>query len=103
MEPGTWIAIFLPLFLLLIMTLPAGLRRRTPAAVRRKGRRPSMTNELLKTYMGSRCVISTGAFGSSVTGVISAVEENWIEVTTRKGTHLLNADYVTNIVQLPKK
>lgn len=62
-----------------------------------------MTNELLKKYIGARCAVSTGSFGSSVTGVITALEDNWIEVTTGKGPRLLNADYVTNITQIAPK
>lgn len=62
-----------------------------------------MTNELLKKYIGVRCVVSTGSFGSSVTGEITALEDNWIEVTTNKGPQLLNIDYITNITQVKQK
>lgn len=62
-----------------------------------------MTNELLKKYVGSRCVVSTGSFGTSVTGVISTVEDNWMEVTTNKGPRLINVDYITNISITDKK
>lgn len=101
MDTAVWIAVFLPLFLMLF-TWYADDRHRRILAVRRRGR-DTMTNELLKKYLGSRCVVSTGTFGSTVTGVISAVEENWIEVTTKKGPRLMNADYVTNIEQTGEK
>ena len=33
-----------------------------------------MTNELLKKYLGHNCIVSTGTFGSTASGVISAIE-----------------------------
>ena len=62
-----------------------------------------MANELIKKYIGKKCIISTGSFGDSVTGEITDVAENWIEVNTKKGSRLLNADYVTNIAEIPSK
>ncbi|MEM1483376.1 hypothetical protein V6615_00700 [Oscillospiraceae bacterium PP1C4] len=62
-----------------------------------------MTNELIRSYIGKRCQVSTGNFGSSVTGNISRVEDNWIEVQTKRGGQLLNIDFVTNIIVIPEK
>lgn len=62
-----------------------------------------MTNELLKAYVGKTCTISTGSFGTSVKGVINAVEDNWVEVTTPKGAQLINADFITNIAPVKEK
>ena len=83
MEPGTWIAIYLPIFILLFVILPA--QQQHILMGKRKRRRAVMTNELLKKYMGKTCTVSTGSFGTTVTGEISAVEDNWVEVTTSKG------------------
>lgn len=57
-----------------------------------------MTNELIKKYIGHICMISTGAFGQSVSGEIISIVDNWIEIKTKKGNQLLNADYITNII-----
>ena len=103
MNAGTWVAIYLPIFMLLFVILPAAQRQRILAIRNRKRGKHSMTNELLKKYVGSRCVVSTGSFGTSVTGVINIVEDNWIEVTTNKGPRLINADYITNISVTDKK
>ena len=62
-----------------------------------------MANELIKKYVGKKCIVTTGSFGSSVTGQISAVEDNWIEINTKKGPQLVNADYITNITEIPVK
>ena len=62
-----------------------------------------MANELIKKYIGKTCAVYTGSFGSSVNGLITAVEDNWIEVETKKGAQLVNADYVTNITENPIK
>lgn len=56
-----------------------------------------MTNELLKKYIGKNCLISTGSFGTSITGKILEVNENWVEVETKKDVELINVEYVQNI------
>jgi hypothetical protein len=62
-----------------------------------------MTNDLIKKYTGKHCAISTGAFGNSVAGTIISVEDNWVEVSTKKGSRLVNADYITDIAEIPAK
>lgn len=56
-----------------------------------------MTNELLKKYIGKNCLISTGSFGTSIIGNIMEVNENWIEIETKKGVELINSEFVQNI------
>jgi len=56
-----------------------------------------MTNEIIKNYIGKICKISTGSFGTTVVGKIIDVKENWLEVETKKGNELVNADFVQNI------
>lgn len=56
-----------------------------------------MTNELIKKYIGETCAISTGSFGTNVTGKIIDVNENWIEVETKKGKELINAEFIQSI------
>ncbi|MDF2593526.1 MAG: hypothetical protein K0S75_2992, partial [Clostridia bacterium] len=63
---------------------------------RRKGE-IIMTNDMIKKYIGKSCKISTGSFGTSITGKIIDVNENWIEVETKKGNELINAEYVQSI------
>ncbi len=103
MDTAQWLAIYLPLFLILFVFLPASQRRRLLAARKRKRERRAMANELLKKYIGKTCTVSTGSFGTTAVGVISTVEDNWIEVATKKGPRLFNTDYVTNIIPEPQK
>ncbi|MCM1989401.1 hypothetical protein KDK92_06585 [Oceanirhabdus seepicola] len=56
-----------------------------------------MSNEIIKKYIGKNCIISTGTFGINVVGKIISVEENWIEVETKKGNELINAEFVQSI------
>ena len=57
----------------------------------------TMTNEVIKKYIGKNCRISTGSFGTNVIGKIIDVNENWIEVQTKKGNELINAEFVQSI------
>ena len=56
-----------------------------------------MTNELILRYVGTTCSITTGTFGTSLVGKIIEVNENWIEVETKKGIELINAEFVQSI------
>jgi hypothetical protein len=57
----------------------------------------SMTNEVIKKYIGKNCRISTGSFGTNVIGKIIDVNENWIEIETKKGNELINAEFIQSI------
>jgi len=56
-----------------------------------------MTNELIKIYMGMNCHINSGSFGTNVKGKIIDVNENWLEVETKKGKQLINAEFIQSI------
>jgi len=62
-----------------------------------------MSNELIKNYIGKMCYITNGFFGSYVKGEIINVADNWIQIKTKYGTQLFNADYITNISQASKQ
>ena len=95
MEPAVWIAIYLPIFILLFDTIPRQ-RHAALTAIKRR-RKKEMNTELIQTYAGKYCTVSSGSFGSSVKGKILRVAENWIEIETRSGVQLVNADFVTLI------
>lgn len=61
-----------------------------------------MTNELIQKYEGQNCYISTGTLGTTVIGKIVEINENWIEVQTKKGNEIMNLDFIQNI-KLRKK
>jgi hypothetical protein len=98
LDTGTWIAIYLPL-LIIILTVNQQDEYRKIMIIRHKRRRGliSMTNELLSKHIGKKCKISTGSYGSNVTGRILEIKDNWIEVETYKGLELINAEFVQNV------
>ena len=99
MNTSTWIAVYMPLFIIFFIVLPQ--QREVQKAVLMKLRRRKgeiiMTNDVIKKYIGKNCRISTGSFGTNIMGKILDVNENWIEVETRKGNELINAEYVQSI------
>ena len=105
MEPAVWIAL-LAVFLLLF----AGRRRLRNQRRRRDRRRRKENrfdmNEMIRQLVGKRCVVCLdGGFGGSLTGVLEALEDNWLSVRTGKSgsLELVNLDYVNRIQELPEK
>ncbi|HSP47894.1 MAG TPA: hypothetical protein VLN47_07460 [Clostridiaceae bacterium] len=102
MDSSSWIAIYLPLFIIFFVVLPQ--QQHTQMAITRKNKRRkgllTMTNEMLKKYIGKTCMISTGSMGSSVKGRILDVSENWVEVETNKGIQVVNAEFIMTIKML---
>lgn len=56
-----------------------------------------MTNELILKFRGKRCYITTGSMGVSIVGTIIEVVDNWVEVVTKKGTEMINLDFVQKL------
>ena len=90
-------AIYAAIFVLLFVILPQQRRMAVKRVRNRRKRAGYMTNEMLKNLIGKKCTVcSQNSFG--VTGVITNIEDNWLEITNDKGiAKYLNADYVTNI------
>lgn len=98
MESGTWIAIYLPLLVVMIAAMQQNEYRKIMIIRHRKrGGIICMTNELLSKHIGKKCKVSTGSYGSTVTGRILEVRDNWIEVETSRGLQLINAEFVQNV------
>lgn len=105
MNVSTWIAIYMPIFILLFVILPQQRAAQKAAIFKRKKRKGGkiMANEVIKKYIGKKCVISTGTFGTNVVGTIIDVNENWIEVETKKGSEIINSEFVQTIKTVPSK
>ena len=96
--PSNWIAIYMPLLVVLIISMQQrDLALLTMARLRRKKAKRIMTNELLASYVGKTCKVSTGSYGTSLTGKITRVQDNWLELETKKGIELVNAEYIQNV------
>ena len=107
MDSGTWVAIYLPLLVILITSSQYGhiqqllIRKRMRHQRKKNGGWVTVTNELLKQSIGKHCKISTGSYGTTITGKMTDISENWVAVETRKGTELVNAEFIQNIKILP--
>ena len=100
MNTGSWVAIYLPLFIIFFIILPQQRAMQKAVLLRirkRKGVVVGMTNELIKKSIGKNCQITTGSFGTNVKGKIVDVNENWIKLETKKGEELINAEFIQSI------
>ena len=94
----TYMVSWIPIFVLLFIILPQQYAARGAAALKiRRKERHMMTNELIQKYIGKYCFISNGTLGEKVHGKIVDVNNNWIEVETKKGNVIINLDYIQNI------
>ncbi len=89
----------MPIFILIFVILPQNRAMKKALISKLKKRKGViiMTNELIKKYIGKNCHISTGTFGVNVVGKILTINENWIEVETKKGIELVNSEFIQNI------
>lgn len=99
MDGSTWISIYVPLFIVFFIIIPQQREREKAVLLKIKKKRGAvtMTNEMIKRYVGKKCKISTGSFGTTIVGIIIEVNENWLEVETKKGKELINADFIQSI------
>ena len=105
MEPAVWIALLAVFLLLFAGRRRLRNRRRRRDRRRRKENRFDM-NEMIRQLVGKRCVVCLdGGFGGSLTGVLEALEDNWLSLRTGKSgaLELVNLDYVNRIQELPEK
>ncbi|AFA47275.1 hypothetical protein Awo_c04760 [Acetobacterium woodii DSM 1030] len=56
-----------------------------------------MANEAIEKCIGKNCKISAGSYGTNIVGKIIEINENWIEVETKKGVQFINAEFVQSI------
>lgn len=94
----------MPLFILFFVIIPhqREIERAVQLKIKKRKGVITMTNEIIKKYIGKNCKISTGSFGTNVVGEIIDIYENWLEVETRKGKELINAEYIQSIKVMDK-
>lgn len=98
---NTFFSVYFPiLIVLMIVFSQQSANNHWIVIKRRKGERGLYhMSEYLKKYIGKKCFISTGSFGSSFTGKIVAVEDKWVELETKEGKpiEVVNLDFVQRI------
>lgn len=89
----------MPLSILFFIIFPQQREMKKLISLKMKKRKGAiiMTNEIIKKNIGNNCKIFTGSFGINVIGKIIDVNENWIEIETKKGSELINADFIQSI------
>lgn len=99
MNTGSLIAIYLPMFIIFLVILPqqSAIQKAVIARIRKRKGVVEMTNELIIKNIGRDCQISTGNFNNSVKGKIIDINENWLEIETKKGKELINAEFIQSI------
>ena len=100
MNLSTWVAIYIPIFLLFFVIIPHQRVVRRAILLKKKRRKGeiTMTNEMIKKYLGKECKITpAGSMSTTILGEIIGINENWLEVETKKGMELINADYIQSI------
>ena len=103
-----WWFIWLPVMILLFMIIPATQERQRRLAALAKRNRMKLKkgelamNELIKEYVGKEIIAWTYS-SSGVTGTVTRIEENWIEIKDKDGNlQLLNVDHISRIQEYPK-
>lgn len=98
LEASTWIAVYLPIFIVVFVIIPSQNRNIIFAKLLKKRRGGEMTNELVKKLIGKTCNISTGSMGSTFKKVkILNVVDNWISVEINGREDLINVDFIQHI------
>lgn len=99
MNSGTWFTIYFPIIIMfiIIFSQQSQAKKALIYKIKKKKGEMIMTNEIIKNYIGMECQISTGTFGTNVIGKMININENWIEVETKKGTELVNAEFIQSI------
>ena len=98
MDSSTWIAIYLPMIMVLLI-IPHQQSVYHAAIIKNRKKRGviMINNELVKKYIGKRCKVSTGSFGVNIIGMVIDIKENWIEIETKRGMELVNLEFIQNI------
>ena len=73
---------------------------------KRKTERKIDMSEIVKKFIGKKCLISTintGGFDGGDIADVTAVEDNWVVLNTKKGEKIINIDFIVKIEEYGKK
>ena len=56
-----------------------------------------MSNQLIEKCIGKECYVSSGSLGTAVKGEVISVVDNWLEISNKTGTRLMNIEYITTV------
>lgn len=103
LNPAIWIAIFLPIWIGIIVNLnnKKELQKSIIFKLKKKREELRMSNEVIKKFIGKDCIITT--FQTQINGVIETIEENWVILRVEDKTEIVNIDYISRIREYPLK
>lgn len=93
------IGVYLVIILAIVMALLRNRRQMMRKIILRKkhsNREGFRMTEAIKRFLGKECVVYTFE-NNAVKGVIEAEEDGWLRIQTKKGTQLVNPDFVSRI------
>jgi len=104
MEYSAGAAVFIPIFIILVMEEQyRRMETHRRILIKRKRMRGAIImNEVVKTFIGKECIIST--INANITGIIEAVDENWVSIRPRNKScvELMNTDHISRIREHPR-
>jgi len=103
LNPAIWIAIFLPIWIIIIVNLNNNkeLQKSIIFKLKKKREGQRMSNEVIKNFIGKDCIMST--FQTQITGVIESIEDNWVIIRVGEQIEIINIDYISRIREYPLK
>lgn len=100
-----WISICMLILVLSLLYQQRGELRQVVRRIQKRRKGGKAMSETLQQFLGRECVI-TLANGSGITGVVKAIDGNWVTVQTGKldeeNINLLSLDYIMRIREYPK-
>lgn len=96
MDISVWIAIYLPIFVILFILLPEeGKRQFMRKLIKRKRGEDKMSNNLIISFIGETCNISCGTYGINYKKVkVVEVVDNWMKIEKKNEINLVNIDFI---------
>lgn len=70
---------------------------------KKEGRKSKMPTELMKDFIGKVCSITLFNESFGITGKIISIEGNWIKVSEKDTSRLVNGDMIRDIKIMPEK
>ena len=102
MDTAVWICIFVPIFMVLMMQSIGRKKQKQQniiKALKMKG--GFEMSEAVKRFIGKDCIITT--MNENVTGVIEAVEDDWIVVKSKSNNaEIIKIDYISRVQEYPR-
>ena len=101
MNAGSWIAIWLPVLLLLYLLWvrkKAVLHHNAAANCRKKGGKPPM-EEIIQKLMNEQVYVTT--INDTLNGTLTRYADGWITLADKKGKEqYINADYIIKLKKI---